>query len=260
MKKSDDFKDYWDQRAKSWERLQKDRNDTLDHGHIVPLSTFVTEYETEKFLQLVDFQQGDVVLDAGCGTGELIKQYRPLVNKFYGIDFSEEMIKRAQENLRNAENVILKVADVQKLPFDENTFDKTICISVLQHLSDDEYKTALKELVRATKEDGFLILHIKNGVSPFGLILNSLRKFHLLSRDDYRGFYRPFYAYQRTLKEIGEIVSEYSNDIAPLPWPKFLYRLTRTFEVLLSKRFKILRPFGKNYFFKVRVSKDLKDG
>lgn len=253
MKKSDDFKDYWNKRAKSWEDLQKDCDEALAHGHIVPLTGFVTEYLTAKFLQLVDFQKGDVVLDAGCGTGELIKQYHQLVKSFYGTDFSEEMIKIAQENLRNAENVVLKVAGVQKLPFVENTFDKTICISVLQYLSDDEYKAAIKELQRVTKEDGFLILHVKNSVSPFGIILKTLRWLCLIA--DHRGYYRPFYKYKRMLKEIGQIVAEYSADIAPLPWPRFFYQAIRMLEVIISRRFEFLRPFGKEYFFKVKVLK-----
>lgn len=253
MKKSGDFKDYWNKRAKSWESLQRDYNEGLAHGHTIPVSSSVAEYETEKFLQWVDFQKDDVVLDAGCGVGGLIEQYHHDVKKFYGIDFSKEMLRIAQEKLRNAENVILKVADVQKLPFDENSFDKTICIGVLQHLSDDEYKAAIKELARVTRKDGFLILHIKNGISPFGIILKMLRRLGLIA--NHRGYYRPFYKYKQRLKEIGQIVAEYSVDIVPLPYPEFIYKAIRTLEVIISKRFGFLRPFGKEYFFKVKVLK-----
>ena len=66
----------------------------------------------------------DNVLDVGCGTGEIlntIKNRYPAVS-LYGIDISEEMLKKAKEKLLNTAE--LSLGDAECLPYENDYFEK----------------------------------------------------------------------------------------------------------------------------------------
>ncbi len=98
------------------------------------------------------------ILDVGCGLGKtacyLAKTYGCSV---MGIDISENMVEQARTRAlkEGAEDkVTFRVADALKLPFKENTFDAVIGESVLAFIGDKPL--ALNELIRVTKEGGFI--------------------------------------------------------------------------------------------------------
>lgn len=57
---------------------------------------FVFKYG-EEMVKLLNPQNGEIILDIGCGTGELTKQISDLCKKVIGIDNSKEMIQSAQK-------------------------------------------------------------------------------------------------------------------------------------------------------------------
>jgi SAM-dependent methyltransferase len=87
------------------------------------------------------------MLDAGCGTGLLLQQLKPL-GKAEGVDISEEALefcrKRGLTNVRRA--------DVLDLPFEAGSFDMITALDVLEHLDDDV--GALREFSRVLKPGG----------------------------------------------------------------------------------------------------------
>lgn len=95
------------------------------------------------------------ILDAGCGTGGLLKKLSDK-NAVYGIDISAEGIKLAKK--RGLEN--LKVGTVTKLPYRTNTFDVVVCIDVLYHQAVSDDLKALSEFKRVLKPRGILILKV----------------------------------------------------------------------------------------------------
>jgi len=94
------------------------------------------------------------VLDAGCGNGRL---YQIFVGKnidYTGIDFSENLIKRAQEKYGDH----FKVADILNLPFPDQYFDSVWSIAVLHHIPTTELrKRALGEIKRVLRPNGRVI-------------------------------------------------------------------------------------------------------
>jgi len=93
-------------------------------------------------------EHGDLrMLDAGCGTGLMLQELRPM-GTVEGVDISEEALqfcrKRGLENVRNA--------DVRALPFDDGQFDFVTALDVLEHLDDDA--AALREFRRVLKPGG----------------------------------------------------------------------------------------------------------
>lgn len=96
---------------------------------------------------------GNIILDAGCGTGALMKK----LNKFgevYGIDVSDEALKFAKRNGLKR----VKKASVMDIPFKENTFDAVVSIDVLYHKQVKDDLKALREFRRVLKPSGLLII------------------------------------------------------------------------------------------------------
>ncbi len=96
-----------------------------------------------KILKKVNVLPSDIVLDVGCGIGELSKHIK--TNNLFGLDNNELAVKKAR---KNGNYFDVKVGDINHLPYKDNTFDKTFCIEVLEYL-DDPYP-ALEELLRVT--------------------------------------------------------------------------------------------------------------
>jgi len=93
------------------------------------------------------------VLDLGSGSGRHLSKIKN--GKMYLVDFSEEMIKLAKEKSKKLKiPAEFFVAELTKLPFEDNFFDFAICISALHCLQPKEHKKAIQELYRVLKKGG----------------------------------------------------------------------------------------------------------
>lgn len=78
-----------------------------------------------------------------------------------GVDISPKMILLARENAekRGLSNVEFQVMDASMLHFADGTYDFVNCVTVLQHiLNDENWKKAIREIARVTKPGGFVLL------------------------------------------------------------------------------------------------------
>lgn len=116
-------------------------------------------------MQTVDFkhfklEQGDIVLDLGCGEGRHVISAYVEENVFaVGVDLSLHDLKTTHEKFKPFEEkdnpnkqFVLMSANALTLPFADNTFDKIICSEVLEHIPD--YEGVLKEIERVLKPGG----------------------------------------------------------------------------------------------------------
>lgn len=78
--------------------------------------------------------------------------------KSYGLDISEYAINSSPSEI--VERLIK--ASVLKIPFPNNYFDFTLCLDVLQELSEDTIPTALREIQRVSKTSLVVVPTIKN--------------------------------------------------------------------------------------------------
>jgi SAM-dependent methyltransferase len=96
-------------------------------------------------------RQDLLILDAGCGTGLMLQELRPL-GTAEGVDISDEALqfcrKRGLDNVRNA--------DLLDLPFAAEHFDVVTALDVLEHLDDDT--GALQEFRRVLKPGGRIFI------------------------------------------------------------------------------------------------------
>lgn len=99
--------------------------------------------------------KGMNVLELGCGTGDMWKNREPLISacsKLILSDFSEGMVATTKENVGNYDNVEYKVLDIQKIPYEDATFDIVIANMMLYHVP-DIYR-GLAEVRRVLKREG----------------------------------------------------------------------------------------------------------
>lgn len=124
---------------------------------------FYFKHVYEKVLELIKeradvLKDGGSFLDAACGTGELLSRlsvkYRQA--EFFGIDFSDSMLKVARRKTALTRNVSYVHANINALPFPDNSFDMALCSDALHHFAEPE--KAFQEVHRVLKEHGLFIL------------------------------------------------------------------------------------------------------
>jgi methionine biosynthesis protein MetW len=115
----------------------------------------LTLLKREVFTRLVTDQT--IVLDVGCGDGAHYgKALASIARAYHGLEVSETAVAIAQRN-----GILAQVHDLSKpFPFADATFDRVICLEVVEHLFDPAF--ALAEISRVLKPDGCVILAVPN--------------------------------------------------------------------------------------------------
>ncbi|WP_411121953.1 class I SAM-dependent methyltransferase [Streptomyces sp. x-19] len=126
-------------------------------------------------------QEGQRVLDAGCGTGRALTALRTAVGPdgtVLGADLTPEMLAAAVRAGRDACAGLL-LADVTRLPLPPAALDAVFAAGLVSHLADSA--AGLAELARVVRPGGRLALF-----HPVGRAALAARKGHPLTPDDLR--------------------------------------------------------------------------
>jgi len=135
-----------------------------DQWFTTPIGNLVKKYEAELVLDLLKPGPGEIILDAGCGTGIFTVDILSFNSYVIGIDISLPMLMRAAQKTRGYDFQTV-LADISHLPFSESVFDKVISVTALEFIEDA--KGALKELFRVTRRGGCIVVATLNSLSPW---------------------------------------------------------------------------------------------
>jgi SAM-dependent methyltransferase len=100
---------------------------------------------------------GQTILEAGSGAGRFTETLVTTGAFVYSFDFSEAVDANAANNGR-ADSLCLFQASIFDVPLKPETFDKVLCLGVLQHTPDPE--RAFKTLAMFVKPGGELVVDI----------------------------------------------------------------------------------------------------
>ncbi len=104
------------------------------------------------------------ILDLCCGSG---RHFTRIEGEYYGVDFSEQMIKHAHNDVKKRNlKISLKVALAYKLPFENNYFDAIIFTSGLHCIETKHRIKVLEEIKRVLKPDGKVFITVWNRYQP----------------------------------------------------------------------------------------------
>lgn len=92
--------------------------------------------------------QGTRVLDAGCGEGVLVDEYAGRL-AIEGVDanYSSDRVRKAS---------------LTELPYPGASFDRALCLDVLEHLTFEQQPRALAELHRVVRPGGEILVSVPN--------------------------------------------------------------------------------------------------
>ena len=116
--------------------------------------------ETVSILKKYVFNKNSKILDAGCGTGLVgieLKKYG--YSNIEGVDFSQNMLDLVPQGIyKKTEKVDLN----KPLKFKTNMYDVIMCVGTFTY--GHVKPQALDELIRITKNNGFICFTINEGI------------------------------------------------------------------------------------------------
>jgi 2-polyprenyl-3-methyl-5-hydroxy-6-metoxy-1,4-benzoquinol methylase len=97
---------------------------------------------------LGDLPPATHVLDAGCGEGVLVDEFASRLD-MVGVD-------------ANFSSARVRAGSILDLPFGPESFDRVLCLDVLEHLQYDHQTRAVAEIFRVLRSNGEVLLSIPN--------------------------------------------------------------------------------------------------
>lgn len=136
---------FWDHLAPSYDQRE------VDPVYMAAVSAVV---------RALSPKSGESILDAGCGTGIPLTRYLRPDLRVTALDFSQRSLEAMEAKLL-AKNVHFQQGDITELPFEDVSFDRSLCANTIQHLRTAELREkAVSELARVTRPGGIVVVSV----------------------------------------------------------------------------------------------------
>jgi ubiquinone/menaquinone biosynthesis C-methylase UbiE len=107
------------------------------------------------------------ILNIGCAAGGDIPEYRSRQFSVVGVDLAPRMLEFARQRFADDANVHFCRADVEHLPFADNSMDHVVCLGVFEFLPG--YEAAVSEIHRVLRRGGLAVFAIPSRISLVAL-------------------------------------------------------------------------------------------
>ena len=135
-------------KPKKWDKISENYHDII----ISPFQKGVKNPLFNK-IERIGGTKDKTVMDAGCGTGELLGVLSSKFKKVYAIDFSSKMIEKAKESNKE-DNIEFSIEDLRNLSKFENTCDVIISVNSILGPKVKDTNLALRSIYTTLKENG----------------------------------------------------------------------------------------------------------
>lgn len=144
------------------------QKDKRFHAEIAKIYDYVTveprQYPNELLFRPIDkrLKGGRLMLDLGCGTGQMFLRYAHLADRIIAVDHSREMLAVAAEKAKAAglSKVNFIEQDVSEfLSLNQNLkADLITCVGVLHHLEPDQLQALLAQIATLLAPGGQIVI------------------------------------------------------------------------------------------------------
>lgn len=136
--------------------------DAYDRWYDRPWGAYATRIEHQLLLDAIPTVDGQLVCDAGSGTGRFAQRLEQHGAHVSGVDRDRAALDIATQRIDGT----LIEADVHALPFADDTFDATFAVTVCEFTASPE--ATIAELARITRPGGHVVIGSLNPHSPWG--------------------------------------------------------------------------------------------
>ena len=138
----------------------------VQHDKVVPYRALPRWQKVD--MDLLDLRAGHSIIDVGCGDGYLLRKAAHRASLAVGADLVEARLRASLDGPPGSRRhggppIELAVADGQRLPFADASFDRIICTETLEHVADAQL--ALREMARVLKPGGRVAVSVPHFLS-----------------------------------------------------------------------------------------------
>ncbi|MGC9967541.1 MAG: class I SAM-dependent methyltransferase [Syntrophobacteraceae bacterium] len=136
-----------------------------DEWFETPIGRLVREYEGRVLREMVCPGPDEEILDVGCGTGVFTSDLLDAGSRVTGLEICLPMLLRAGKKAAGRPLLMVR-GDMRRLPFAENSFDKTVSVTAIEFLAEDA-RGAVADMFRVTRPGGLIVVASLNSLSPW---------------------------------------------------------------------------------------------
>jgi len=140
----------------------------------------------KRFLRDMGVQQGDYVLEVGCGPGFFTTVLSDIVGErgmVYAQDVEKRMIERVKKKLKRMknQNVIPLLCNSSALEIPDNSCDVAFCANVFEEIyKEGDLKDTVKDIDRVLKHGGILIIKEHRLGGTEGIMRETMTQFIIM--------------------------------------------------------------------------------